>query len=84
MATMFLGGPMLKWEALETRPEPESPDGTPYWKSAESGYPGAIVEPEPEPEPEPELEPEPEPVVEPQPEPPADDEVPVETAEVSN
>ncbi len=53
MPTMFLGGPVLMWQPLETRPEPESPDGTPYWKSAESGYPGAITEPVPEPEPEP-------------------------------
>lgn len=56
MATMFLGGPVLKWEPLETRPEPESPDGTPYWKSPASGYPGAVAETPPDPGPEPDPE----------------------------
>lgn len=63
MPTMIIGGPILVWEPLESQPEPESPDGTPYWKSPASGYPGAIVEPPTDPEPVPETptEPDPEP-----------------------
>ncbi|MFD6219261.1 hypothetical protein [Nocardia asteroides] len=66
MPTMFLGGPILVWEPLETQPEPESPDGTPYWKSAAAGYPGAADEPAPDPEPVPETPVEPEAPAEPE------------------
>ncbi|MEU4414446.1 hypothetical protein [Nocardia salmonicida] len=53
MPTVFLGGPVVLWTPLETSPEPENPDGTPYWQSPESGYPGAIVEQPTDPEPDP-------------------------------
>ncbi|MFD3596247.1 hypothetical protein ACFWU5_26300 [Nocardia sp. NPDC058640] len=47
----------MMWQPLESHPEPESPDGEPYWKSPASGYPGALAEKQPDPgsEPVPEL-----------------------------
>ncbi|MFD6392795.1 hypothetical protein [Nocardia sp. NPDC060259] len=66
MPTVFLGGPIVFWTPLESSPEPESPDGTPYWQSPESGYPGAIEQPtDPEPDPGTETPTEPDPATEP-------------------